>query len=134
MLLRYVFISMVFHLFFKGKFHLPVKSSQVAHFISLKKKPHNLSLDLLCICHPSTVMMRSLTTRTINEVPWSSKILWFYFLENLLIESQCLYRGTWRHYPQKTAVHFNSNHRVIGSCWISNWKAAHVFCRSILIA
>lgn len=29
---------MVFHLFFKGKFHLPVKSSQVAHFISLKKK------------------------------------------------------------------------------------------------
>lgn len=81
------------HWFFKGKFHKPVKSNQVAHFLCLEKTPQAF-LDLLYICHPSAVMTGSLTTWTINEVPWSYEILWFYFLEYHLIESQCLYQGT----------------------------------------
>ena len=85
-----IFITTSFGYFFNGNFLYLWSKNQVIQFLYLKKRTLHTFLDLLSICHPSTARLGSLTTWTINEVPWSSKILWFYFLENHLVESQCL--------------------------------------------
>lgn len=122
------------HWFFKGKFHKPVKSNQVSHFLSLEKKPTSFFRPFI---HLSPFSCNDREFDHMNN-QWSSLKLWNPLVLFLGISSNWkpmfISRNIWRHYLQKTAVHFSFNHRVIWSCWISNWKAAHVFCRSILIA